>query len=81
MRYVFEVVSHRVTKKWIDEDGKKRQQTQKFEQTLNPYNRDATGQPKSREQIWAEIRAQGDAWLKQPHPGSPSTTADAGVVG
>lgn len=78
MRYVFEVVSHRVTKKWIDEDGKKRQQTRKFEQTLNPYNRDANGLPKSREQIWAEIRAQGDAWLKEPRPAS---TADTGGVG
>jgi len=80
MRYVFEVVSHKVTKKWVDETGKKRQQTQKFEQTLNPYNRDATGAPKSREQIWAEIRAQGEAWLKLPNPGAASTT-DAGVVG
>jgi hypothetical protein len=66
MRYTFEVVSHSVTRKWIDSEGKKRQQTRKFEQTINPFNRDpVTGLPKCREQITREIRASGEAWLKE----------------
>lgn len=68
MRYVFEVVSHSVTKRWVDAAGKKRQQTRKFEQTINPYNRAADGLPKSREQIRVEIYAQGEAWLKESVP-------------
>mgnify|MGYP001584197199 CR=1 FL=1 len=32
------------------------------EQTINPFNRNAHGLQKSREEIWAELRAQAETW-------------------
>jgi len=58
MRISFECVEHKATKRWTDASGKKRQQTMKFFQTLNPFNKGADGFPKSREQIWKELKAQ-----------------------
>jgi len=66
MRIRFECVTHKAVKRWVDADGKKHQQTMKFMQTLNPFNKDADGFPKSREQIWKELKAQAAAWLAQP---------------
>jgi hypothetical protein len=64
MRVVFEEVSVRATKRWVD-DGKKHQQTRKFSQTISPFNKRADGSQKNREQITAEITAQRDNWLKR----------------
>lgn len=68
MRYIFEEVAVKATKRWTDETGRKRQQTRKFFQTLNPFNKDADGNPKTAQQIMAEIRAQRDAWLAEVAP-------------
>ena len=45
---------------------KKRLRTMHFWQTINPYNRNADGYPKSREEILAEVRRERDAWEKSP---------------
>jgi len=42
----------------------KRQRT--FQQTLNPYNRNAEGQPKTRQEIGVALRAEGDEWQQKP---------------
>ena len=63
-RYVFNEVSIKRTRRWKDaESGKQRQETRKFFQTINPFNTNAAGLPKDRDEIMAEIKAEGDAWL------------------
>ena len=37
-----------------------------FSQTINPYNKRADGQMKSREDIWTELRAQAGTWKLRP---------------
>lgn len=59
----YEKISMQATRRWLDESGKPRQQTKTFWQTLNPFNIDATGAVKSTEQIYAELRAEADAWI------------------
>ncbi len=63
MRLNFEEVSIKATRRWTDENGKKRQQTRKFFQTINPFNKGADGLPKSRDQIMSELQAEKAAWL------------------
>ena len=63
MRYTFEEVSVKATKRWTDAEGKKRSKTKKFFQTLNPFNKCADGSMKTRQQIQAEICAERDLWL------------------
>ena len=63
MRVTFNEVSLSGTKRWVDENGKKRQKTRKFWQTISPFNIAADGSLKSREQILSEVKAQRDAWL------------------
>lgn len=68
MRYVFNEVAIKRTRRWKDpESGKNRQETRKFFQTINPFNTNAEGLPKSREEIMDEIKAEGDKWLAEPH--------------
>ena len=67
----FEEVSIKATRRWIDSDGKKRQQTKKFYQTLNPHNRNSEGNPKSRQQIIEEIKAERDEWIKSHEEQTP----------
>lgn len=63
-RIIFEEVSIKRTFRWIDPvTGRKRQETRKFWQTLNPANLDASGHPKSRYQVQAEIQRDADLWL------------------
>ena len=64
-RYTFEEVSIQHTHRWVDENGKKRQKTQKFYQTLNPFNKDAEGNIKTRQQIYAELVIERDKWIKE----------------
>lgn len=63
MRYTFDEVSVKATKRWTDESGKKRQQTRNFFQTINPFNKNEDGTIKTRDQIMAEIKAERNAWL------------------
>jgi hypothetical protein len=64
MRITFQEVSTRRTFRWT-ENGKRRQTTEVFMQTINPFNKNADGAPKSREEIWKEINAKADAWLAE----------------
>jgi len=64
-RYVFQEVSVKGVFRWKDADGKPRQETRKFMQTINPFNKNARGQPKSHSEIMAEIRSERDLWLLQ----------------
>ena len=64
MKYTFNEVSIRGVRKWKDPvTGKPRQETKKFYQTINPWNTTKDGNPKSREQIMAEIMAERDSWM------------------
>jgi hypothetical protein len=64
-RYVFQEVSVKGVFRWKDADGKSRQETRKFMQTLNPFNKNVRGEPKSYSEIMAEIRSERDLWLLQ----------------
>lgn len=65
IRISFDEISVKGTRRWTDENGRKRQQTKKFYQTVNPFNIGADGLPKTREQISIEVTAERDVWLKQ----------------
>lgn len=42
------------------------ERTKEFYQTLNPWNRNADGELKSRDEIRAELRAEDAAWMAEP---------------
>lgn len=63
MKINFDEISVKATRRWVDADGKKRQETRKFWQTVNPFNLAADGSTKTREQIVQEINALRDEWL------------------
>ena len=64
--YNFEEVAVTATKRWKDaETGRPRQQTKKFWKTLNPFNVNADGTPRTRAQIIALLIAERDQWLTQ----------------
>lgn len=65
VRLTFDKVSIKGVKRWT-ENGKRRQQTKEFMHTLNPFNKNADGTVKTREQIMLELLAERDAWLKEP---------------
>ena len=64
MKVFFEEVSVKATRKWIDCNGKKRQETKKFYQTINPFNKNTDGTVKNYTQIMEEICAKGNEWMK-----------------
>lgn len=64
-RIVFDEVSVKGVYTWRDENGKKRQETRKFWQTVNPFNCNEDGSVKTREQIYAELNAERDEWLRE----------------
>lgn len=63
MRINFQEISTKATKRYTDENGKRKQQTKKFYQTLSPFNKNPDGSVKTSDQIWKEIIAERDAWL------------------
>lgn len=71
-RYVFEEIFIKGVRKFKDPvTGKPRQETRRFFQTINPFNKDKDGLPKTREQIVREITAQRDAWLAEGPKAAP----------
>lgn len=46
--------------------GKRRTRTQKFFQTINPFNRTKDGVVKTREDIYRELEAEAYEWMKKP---------------
>lgn len=63
MKVRFEVVALRAQKKWTDERGKRHQATEKFWQTISPFNKNVDGSIKTREQILEELKIERDRWL------------------
>ncbi len=49
--------------RWKDADGKWRQKTQRFSQTINPWNKNALGFQKSSAEIYEELKSERDLWL------------------
>lgn len=69
MKIVFNEVSVKGVRRWTDESGKKRQETRKFFQTINPFNKNADGTVKTKEEILIEITKQRDLWLSEKAKG------------
>lgn len=63
-RQKFQVVSVKAVRRWKTQDGRAKQETKVFSQTLNPFNTYA-GKPKTREQILVEINRERALWLAQ----------------
>lgn len=64
VRVKFEEIRIRGMRRWKDENGRARQETKVFMQTLNPFNTNEDGSLKGREQIMVELRAERKAWLE-----------------
>ena len=61
----FQEVAVKATRRWVDTDGKKRQETKRFWQTVSPFNKNSDGTLKTADQIMAEVKAERDAWLSE----------------
>ena len=82
-RYTFNEVAVKGVKRWKDPvSSKPRQETRKFWQTINPFNRNADGTHKTREQIMIEIKRERDEWLAVPpaHDDEPAHSADGNKI-
>lgn len=42
--------------------GKRTRRSKKFEQTVNPFNKNPDGTVKTRDEVWASVRAEAKAW-------------------
>ncbi len=60
--YTYEVVTVKNSFQWDDTDGKRRSKTVKFEQSINPFNKNPDGTVKTRQQIWKELAAVSGRW-------------------
>lgn len=65
-RIVFEEVAINCEKSGRCGCDKRRTRRKRFWQTINPFNRNARGFPKTREEIYAELREEADAWRGEP---------------
>jgi hypothetical protein len=64
MKYYFREVSIKGTRKWV-ENGKRKQETKTFFQTMNPFNKNPDGSLKDYDQIMKEIHEERDKWLAE----------------
>ena len=62
MRITFEKVSVKGVRRWT-ENGRKRQETREFYQTVNPFNKNPDGSVKTKEQIREQILEERNKWL------------------
>jgi hypothetical protein len=60
----FEQVKTTRTRKWR-ENGKWRKQTRTFMHTVNPFNKDEEGMPKSYTRVTQDVNAEADAWVRE----------------
>lgn len=60
----FKEISIKGKKSWIDENGKRRQKTKKFFQTINPFNRNDDGTVKTEKQILSELVKMRNEWMR-----------------
>ena len=80
--YHFAVVSTRRTKDVHCPGCSKRiKRTKTFDQTINPWNRNADGSVKNREEILLELRAEADEWTVQPESCSACLAAEQKAKG
>jgi len=64
VRCNFNEVAITGVRKWKDGSGKRRQKSKKFYQTVNPYNKNEDGTPKSYEEILHELIAEREEWIQ-----------------
>ncbi len=65
--YDFQEVSYHATKAGVCKAcGKRASLKRKFWQTLNPFNKTATGEVKTPSQIRDELRRDAEAWYREP---------------
>jgi len=62
--YRYKEIKTKRVKKYICDDGKKRQVTRVFSQTINPFNKNKDGTQKTSHQIMDEIEKEADLWMK-----------------
>ena len=74
----FEEVTHPVTKR-VDcrVCGKKITRSTTLSQTISPFNKGADGQPKTREQIRAELKAESETWQPRNNVHAPCAQIEA----
>lgn len=65
-RINFDEVSLGGTKSGKCACGKRRTRSQKFWQTINPFNKNADGTIKTREDILAKLRIEREEWRAKP---------------
>jgi hypothetical protein len=46
--------------------GRTLKRSRKFWQTLSPFNKNAAGELKTRDEIYDELRAERSAWMNEP---------------
>jgi len=51
--------------RWKAADGKTRQETKRFSQTVNPFNKNSAGLVKTAGEIQRELMTERDLWLLQ----------------
>lgn len=75
--YRFRPVTHQVTKSVpCTVCGKKVRRQRTFSQTLNPFNKNAAGLPKTEVEIARELVAKAEAWQGEPET-HPKCASDA----
>lgn len=70
-RIRFDIIRVRGQRRWKDENGKSRQETRVFQQTFNPFNKNVSGNVKTREEILREVNAECRAWMHSPATATP----------
>lgn len=67
MKVVFELVKLYATKSGrCPKCGKRAIRTTTFSQTLNPFNKNTEGRPKTRKEIWEDLENERNTWMKLP---------------
>lgn len=67
VRYTFERIKRKASKRVpCTVCGKAVTRQRTFEQTLNPYNVNADGTPRNREEIWIALGDEAEAWRAEP---------------
>lgn len=66
-KLTFQPVRYGITKTIACQScGRKRNRSTTFMQTLNPFNKNAAGRPKTYDEIWEELSAEAKAWEPAP---------------
>ena len=65
-KVVFERVGFKREKIGKCQCGKRRVRRKEFWNTLNPFNKNAEGKPKTREEILVKLREEAEIWMKEP---------------